>query len=212
MDIPALYAIGGAGEDPLRAVSLPLGRCLPGSTYGTVAFDSAASLLPHTTEREPVVVVDWDSISTRRFSERVLKKMRVRGRDIWFMTWIEGVDDVMDAFNTNAECVLAPLHGIDGREELEDINSVSDGVIPVVFVKDGRTSFNGRRMDPLSALGILESTGFYRMAILDSDGSLPGYDWETVLDLYPACIPFVRDRDAVRVHAFRNVIAPIGFL
>ncbi len=205
MDIPAIFAVAKK-EQPIMAIDVS--GCVPSNGDALRPFESAISSLPLTDDRQPAVVVDWGSISERSFQERVLKNMRIRGRDVWFMTWISDVDDVMDAFNTTADSVLAPLYAIEDRDALEDINSVSDGVYPVIFVKDGMTSFEGRRMDSSKALGILESTGFYRSVLLDTDDSVSGYDWETIHDMYPSCMPFVRSRSMLPDIPFPKVISP----
>ena len=75
-----------------------------------------------------MVVVDSDSLSARRFTEGVVKRMKVRGCDIWLMTWIEDADDLFDAFNTNADMVLGPYHATGSDEDLSDILSVSDSL------------------------------------------------------------------------------------
>ena len=68
-----------------------------------------------------MVVVDSDSLSARRFTEGVVKRMKVRGCDIWLMTWIEDADDLFDAFNTNADMVLGPYHATGSDEDLSDL-------------------------------------------------------------------------------------------
>ncbi len=205
MDIPAMFAVADGGT--IQTVKIPGGRCIPSKDDIRVPFESTVSSLPQTTVREPAVVVDWKSISSRKFGEKVLKNMRVRGRDIWFMTWIECVGDVMDAFNTTADHVLAPLHAIPDKEELEDIYSVSDGVIPIIFVKGGKTSVFGRSIEVRDALDMLEGCGFYRTSVLDTDDSMTREDWERIYDMFPSCIPFISETNKVD-GLFMNRIVP----
>ena len=143
--------------------------------------------------RAPAVIVDAESIGTGRFGERVVKNMRVRGADIWFMTHIEDADDVFDAFNTNADMVLAPYHTIRSDADLEDIHSVSDSVIPVVFVKNSKGLVSRRKTgDVRDILDRLTDAGFYRTCVLDTDGSVTETMWTDLHDDNPSAMPFCR--------------------
>ncbi len=88
-------------------------------------------------ERGTVLVMDVKGLQRGNLNDVVLKRLRIRGMNTWFLTNIESVDDVFDAFNTDAERVLVPLHTVRSEEELEDILGVSDSVIPAMFVRKG---------------------------------------------------------------------------
>ena len=209
MDVPALFAypskmgltvrdsffsdrgiVHGDGESDFQEVS----RELRGET------------------RRPLMVVDAESVGSSRFGEEVLKRMRVRGADIWFMTHVEYVEDVFDAFNTVAEMVFAPLHNIHDRHELEDILSVSDSFVPSMFVNNGKAlDIDGRYVDLTDAIDSISSAGCCRMCVVDTDSSVTPEEWETVSDEHPALIPFVRREEfEVDFGEFRNVIRPYG--
>lgn len=152
--------------------------------------------------RAPAIVIDSDSLRNRFFDERVMKKMKIRGADIWFMTHIEDADDVFDAFNTEAEMVLAPYHWIRSDADLEDIHGVSDSVIPAVFCNDGKAvTKHGKRTDITSVLDRLADAGFYKTIVVDVDDSVPGGDWSSIMDDYPSAIPFSRSDRALELGA-----------
>ena len=158
-------------------------------------------------QRSPVVIIDYNSLIKREFSEKVMKHLRVPGASIWFMTYIETVEDVFDAFNKDAELVLAPYHYIASEAELRDICDVSDSVVPVIFIHKGKAMVGGRQTeDVLKVLEKLVGIGFYRNFVLDMEGSLDGYTWSVIAEDYPSTIPFVQSGD--RVAGFQNVIVP----
>lgn len=206
MQIPAFFAT--YREEGLMATDGRFTgiRAVPGNSlrpFGEAAREGTVKEM-----RAPAVVVDCDSLAARAFTEGVLKHMRIRGADIWFMTHIETVEDVFDGFNTDAEMLLAPLHDIASEEELEDIHSVSDSVIPALFVKRGTVVAGPRRREVLTdVLNGLADMGFYRTCIIDTDRSLPGYDWEAVRDDYPSAMPFTEDRRILDM-GFANAVVP----
>lgn len=188
MDIPAVFASENRGS----LVSGP-GKFrghIPFFTGDTVPFADAVSRI-RPPQRMPMVVVDVDSLSRRRFTEGVLKGMRVRGSDIWFMTQIETADDVFDAFNTTAEVVLAPYHTILSKADIADILDVSDSVIPAVFVSNGSAVTRSGPGDVRSIVDDLSGIGYYKMCIVDTDSSVSEYTWSTLADRYPSTVPFV---------------------
>lgn len=181
---------------------------VPGKGSRTVPFHEAVSEGTVKEVRSPAVVVDLDSLGRRYFDEKVMKNMKVRGADIWFMTYIQDADDVFDAFNTDADMLLAPYHTIRSREDLEDIHSVSDCVIPVVYCVGGRAVIGrGRTDDVPSVLDSLADIGFYRTCVLDTDGSVTGREWLDVHENYPSAIPF-SNSELPPSHGFQTVIAP----
>ena len=158
----------------------------------TVPFSEAAAEVPRHEVRTPVVVVDTDSLGTRSFREGVLKEMKVRGCDIWFMTWIEYVDDLFDAFNTNADIVLGPYHATESDHELSDILSVSDSFVPTVFAVGGRSVLRmGGRAEVAETLSRLADLGFYRTCVVDTDGCLDNA-WTDLREDFPSMVPFTR--------------------
>ncbi len=157
--------------------------------------------------RSPITIIDCNSFDERGFSERVMKHLRIQGADIWFMTFIETVEDVFDAFNKDATLILAPYHFIQSDSELRDICDVSDSVVPVIFVQDGKAvDRKGRKTDILSVLERLVSFGYYKNYILDMEGSLDEYTWSVIQEDYPSTIPFIPYSGKVK--GFEHCIVP----
>ena len=158
-------------------------------------------------EKTPVMIIDCTSFENRGFSEKVMKHMRLTGFPVWFMTCINTVDDVFDAFNKDAEFVFAPYHLIESDAELKDICDVSDSVVPMIFVHKGKAVLPKRRSaDVISILEKLVKIGFYKNCIVDMERSLDGYSWSIISEDYPSTIPLVDDlRD---LQGFQTVITP----
>ena len=161
-------------------------------------------------DKTPVVIMDCNSLESRQFSEKVMKHLRLTGFPIWFMTCINTVDDVFDAFNKDAEFVLAPYHFIESDAELKDINEVSDSFIPMIFVHNGKAILpKGRKADVLTVLEKLVNMGFYKNCIVDMKRSLDGYSWSVISEDFPSTMPFVDDvRD---LEGFQTLIRPFLF-
>ena len=165
-----------------------------------------ASAFPQS-KRPPVMIIDCNSFEKREFSEKVMKHLRLTSAQIWFMTYIETVEDVFDSFNKDADQVFAPYHFIQNDTELKDINDVSDSVIPVIFVHKGKAVLpKGKKADVISVLEKLVSLGFYRNSILDMEDSLDGYSWSIISEDYPSTIPIVSRSEAVT--GFETIITP----
>ena len=108
---------------------------------------------------------------------------------------IETVDDLFDAFNTSADIVMGAYHSSVSDAELEDIHSVSDSFVPVVYAVGGRAVLRqGKPGDLLVTLSALADIGFYRTCVLDTDGSVTEATWEEIFDGFPSAVPFTRRR------------------
>ena len=192
MDIPALFASFSDGA--LHSHEAWFRGTRPVVRGTSVPFGEAVTGLPRGEDRGTVAVIDLDSLSLCRFTEGVVKNMRVRGHDIWLMTWIEDADDLFDAFNTNADMVLGPLHAVSSDSDLRDILSVSDSFIPTAFVEGGRVLGTGRREDVVDAVRRLHDIGFSRACVLDTDGSVTDGEWDDVFDDMPSAVAFADRR------------------
>lgn len=192
MDIPALFA--SFSDDALHSHEAWFRGTRPVVRGTSVPFGEAVAGLPRGEDRGTVAVIDLDSLSLCRFTEGVVKNMRVRGHDIWLMTWIEDADDLFDAFNTNADMVLGPLHAVSSDSDLRDILSVSDSFIPTVFVEGGRILGTSRREDVVDAVRRLHDIGFSRACVLDTDGSVTDGEWNDVFDDMPSAVAFADRR------------------
>ncbi len=204
LTIPALFATSSDGA--LFSEECWFRRAVPVPEGGRMPFQETAGKLPKTEQREDVVVVDADSLRARSFIPDVLKEMRVRGKDIWLLTWIENADDLFDAFNTTAEKVIGPYQASSSDKDLKDILSVSDSFVPAVFVCDGMAiSREGSREDLRSVADRLCSVGFAEIVVADTDGSVTGQIWE---ELPWNVIPFVRRNDGTMPDG--RIIVPFG--
>ena len=134
-------------------------------------------------DRGTVLVMDVKGLQRGNLNDVVLKRLRIRGMNTWFLTNIESVDDVFDAFNTDAECVLVPIHTVRSEDELSDILGVSDSVIPVLFVRKGSVRYIGTNIPYHRAAENVSMIGFPTIAVIDTDGSLSEYDWTSLMDL-----------------------------
>ena len=192
MDIPALFASFSNGA--LHSHEAWFRGTRPVVRGTSVPFGEAVAGLPRGEDRGTVAMIDLDSLSLCRFTEGVVKNMRVRGHDIWLMTWIEDADDLFDAFNTNADMVLGPLHAVSSDSDLRDILSVSDSFIPTAFVEGGRVLGTGRREDVVDAVRRLHDIGFSRACVLDTDESVTDGEWDDVFDDMPSAVAFTGRR------------------
>ena len=133
-------------------------------------------------ERGTVLIIDVKGLQRKNLNDVLLKRLRIRGTNSWFMTNIESVDDVFDAFNTDAEAVLVPTHTVRSEDEFEDILSVSDSAIPVVLVRKRAAVLIGENMEYLKAIRRVFSTGFATVAVFDLDDSLTEENWTYLMD------------------------------
>lgn len=162
----------------------------PVMTGDLVPLSEAVGSLPRGERRRKIIVCDVSSLRRRELVPDVLKRMRARGFDIWFLTWIEDADDLFDAFNTTAETVIGPYHASASDADLKDMLSVSDSYMPAIFVEKGDAisrSGSRERLDRV-ADGLFR-IGFPDIVVVDTDDSLSDDDWERMSD---RVIPFVR--------------------
>ncbi len=205
MDVPAFFVSYSGNEVKLSDGKFSVLSPKAGTRF--LPFKDTVSGALSGKDRSPAVFIDCESFKQREFSEKVMKHMRVQNTDIWFMTYIETVDDVFDAFNKDAELVLAPYHFIASDAELKDINDVSDSVVPVVFVHNGRAVLRGRRSgDVLEVMEKLVKIGYYKIFVLDMERSLDEFTWSVISSDYPSTIPFVGNASDVK--GFEHVITP----
>ena len=200
MEVPAIFTVSAADGGGLRALDVGYGSLSPVEGR-SIAFEDAAVSIPRGETRRPAMVVDWDSLSSNEFKEGVVKRMRLRGLDTWFMTRIADTDDLMDAFNTTADTVFGPLEMISDEDALADIAYVSDGFVPVLDA--GGIGGMERIMQSLARM---EDLGFYRLCLMDREGLLDIDEWDDIRDSHPTTIPFVQGPDGIE--GFEKTIVP----
>ena len=128
-------------------------------------------------ERQTALVMDVKGLQRKNLNDVLLKRLRIRGTNVWFLTNIESVDDVFDAFNTDAEAVLVPSHTVRSPEEFSDILDVSDSVIPVIFVRKRNAVMFGTGTDYRKVIDRIKAFGYGTVAVFDLDDSIPEGDW-----------------------------------
>lgn len=128
-------------------------------------------------EKGTALVMDVKGLQRGNIDEVVLKRLRIRGMRTWFLTNIETVEDVFDAFNTDADAVLVPTHTVRSEDEFEDILAVSDSAIPAVFVRDRRAVFIGEDTEFRRAVDRVFDYGYVTVAVFDLDDSVSEENW-----------------------------------
>jgi len=148
----------------------------------TITMTAAKEKSQTTEDKVTALVIDVKGLQRRNLNDVLLKRLRIRGMRTWFMTNIESVDDVFDAFNTDAEAVLVPVNTVRSEDEFEDILSVSDSAIPVVLVRKRGTVFIGESLDYIKAVRKVFAAGFTTAAVFDLDDSLTEENWTYLKD------------------------------
>ena len=159
-------------------------------SYGRLGFSglspeitetlSGTLSIPAKGEKTTVLVMDVGVLRRRGMDVSVLKRLRIKGARTWFLTHISDADDVFDAFNTDAEMLLFPVHSVRSEDDLRDIYDVSDSVIPAVFVREHRAHCIGSVSGAEDAVLRIQRMGFGRTAVFDLDGSLSEEEWSAV--------------------------------
>ncbi|MDR1955140.1 MAG: hypothetical protein LBP82_04230 [Candidatus Methanoplasma sp.] len=191
MDIPAIYSVFKNGEVTAAPVKID----------GTdISFESEpakpAFSAKDDDDRMPVVVVDVKGFGKRKMDDRLLTNMKFPGNDIWFMTNIKDIEDVIDGFMGNIMKLLVPCHTVRNDLVLKETFEVSEDCIPVLFVSQGRARYTeDRTKDVRTAVEELARTGFCDIAVFDTDSMLRADDWAALHDRYQDLIPFVRKKD-----------------
>lgn len=134
----------------------------------------------------PVLIVDVTGLQNRTIDNTVLKHLKNRGSKVWFITHIQCADDVFDAFNTDADMVIFPFHTLNSLADLNDIMSVSDSVVPAIFIQDGKPIGERSINDVIDTI---YDAGFSEIAVFDTDCSLSYDDWKEIVS-YGNTVPY----------------------
>ncbi len=139
----------------------------------------------------PVVVVDVRGLEMDNFDDHVLKGIKIPGRDVWMLTHIDCIEDLLDSFIGNINCLLVPYNTVCDEMLLEDIYEMSDDSIPTLFVTNGKCNGPSGKITVTKAVEKLHKIGFHRLIIIDTDGSLTDDDWNR-FSYYEGIMPFAR--------------------
>ncbi len=148
---------------------------------GTLSFDGN---IPKITEERPlkdvltevyentetddaIVLLDVDGFSERFLNGEVVKEVRIKGRDLWFVTYVENLEDVISALTGSFSGLGIPLHTIREEDLLDKASELSESIIPTAFIKNGTEISTGRRPDELEIL--YRAEGFSRLLMIDMD-------------------------------------------
>ena len=178
MSVPLLPVTSDRDRE-LSAGRIYFDGLIPRMDGAPVPYSIAASSLSISTEEKlPLITMDVKGLQRRNMNDVLLKKLKVRGRKIWFLTQVESVDDVLDGFNTDADSLIFPLHTVRSMSELKDMEAVSDSLIPAIFVSKGKVRNFGGEVDCIKAEEFLRGEGFYGMVLIDTDGSVTDDEWK----------------------------------
>ncbi len=144
-------------------------------------FKQAVGIASRENPYSPILIVDVYGIRKKTINAILLKNLKNRRNKTWFLTNVENAGDVFDAFNTDAHMVLFPYKSVKSNYDLLDIVSVSNSVIPSLFVRKGKLfGVDGNIFDVTSR--IFEA-GFQTVSIFDTDGSLTIDDWKKIFSM-----------------------------
>lgn len=182
MQIPVIPVDGGTAGS-LFCGKVAYRGFVPHIVGDTVGYRELVSgFTSDTEEKYPAVIMDVEGLRRGNMSNTLLKRLKIRGTRTWFMTQIETLEDVFDAFNTDADAVIMPLHTVYDDRELDAIIEASDSVIPAIFVRDRMTrSFLGRTAVQ-TALDMLNRKGYARSIVIDTDNSFSLEQWELLAE------------------------------
>ncbi|MCL1978758.1 MAG: hypothetical protein FWG60_01170 [Methanomassiliicoccaceae archaeon] len=202
MEIPAIYCVFKGGEVRSAQVRIE-GTALSFETEPqTVAFSAEGS-----EERMQVLVADVRGLGRRGLDDRLLKKMKFSGSDVWFLTFIRDIEDVFDSFMGNIVKLLIPYHTTRNDLVMKEAFEMSENCIPVLFVSKGMVMCRrGQTKDLRTAVEEMARIGFREVAVLDTDSMLTAYDWTSLNDRFPGLIPYIRKKDAMESAEFQNII------
>lgn len=151
---------GGAGECAADYVDLVSGG----------AFD----------RKVPFLAVDLRGMARGEFDADVVKSIGIKKHIIWLMTCVRDADDLFDVFNGEADIILVPYHLTTSDADLEDMHSVSESIIPALFVTRGEAECRNGRSPPQEAVRKLSSMGFGTVAVIDTDAGLGPGVWDSM--------------------------------
>jgi len=192
MDIPAIYSVLKSGE--VRSAPVKIDGADISFISDPVPPEYSVDELD---DRMPVVIVDVKGLSRKNLDDRLLTDMRFPGSDIWFLTYIEDVEDVFDCFMGNAVKILMPYHTTRNDLVMGEAFEVTENCIPVLFISSGKVICRGGEMkDIATVIAEMEKIGFTEIIAFDTDSMLRKDDWASLHDMFSGIIPFVRSISA----------------
>lgn len=207
MEIPAIYSIYKGGEVKTASVSFEGERLLLDSEPEPLEFYPRDE-----EERTQVMVADVRGLNKRQLDDRLLTNVKMPGSDIWYLTFIEDIEDVFDSFMGDIAKILIPYHTVRNGLVLREAFDVSDNSIPVAFVSNGRVlSGDENTKDIRTVLEELTAVGFTEIVVFDTDAMLTKEDWSSIGDRFSGAIPYVKGKtpEFIREMGFRDIISDV---
>lgn len=166
-------------DDALFSGGVDFGSDKPEVLQPAKGYDSVFSRVSKTNSHVPVMIADVVGLRKNTINEVLIKKLKKYRRSIWFLTFVSDTNDVFDAFNTGADTVVFPYHAVKSDYDLSDIISVSNSVIPALFVKEKKIIGIQDEVD--LAIENLSETGFTTISVFDTDGSVGYEEWRRIM-------------------------------
>lgn len=129
--------------------------------------DALVKAYNSTQEDDPIILLDVDGFSERFLNGEIVKEIRIKGRDLWFVTYVENLEDVISALTGAFSGLGIPMHTIREEDLMDHASEMSDSVFPVAFVRNGTELSSGRRPDELELM--LRGQGMQRLVCIDMD-------------------------------------------
>ena len=129
--------------------------------------DALIEAYKSTQEDDPIILLDVDGFSERFLNGEIVKEVRIKGRDLWFVTYVENIEDVISALTGAFSGLGIPMHTVKEEDLMDHASEMSDSVFPVAFVRNGTEISTGRRPDELEIM--LREQGLPRLVCIDMD-------------------------------------------
>lgn len=198
MRMPLLYSETDDGKLYAGPAAFTGGRV---SLTQRVGIASVDEIKPRE-HRGQVILVDSVSVSEGEFNTRLVECCRVPGNDVWLIETVRDEADILDAFLPGLARLVIPLHTVDGIDVMKGAYEMSNGCVPLVVCRGGRT-VDGK--DPLEQVRRMAAIGFPQAMVADLDGSLAEDVWHrmsyncSLVSYVPGAEPPEADVEAVDV-------------
>lgn len=137
-------------------------------TDGSMSLKEALTAAHGSTqEDDPIILLDTDGFRDRYLNGEIVKEIRIRGRDLWLVTYVHDVEDVISALSGAFAGLGIPIHTMYGEGLLDEASELSEYVFPVAFIRNGTEISTGRRPDELEIM--FRGKGFPMMVTIDMD-------------------------------------------
>lgn len=120
-----------------------------------------------TQEDDPIILMDIDGFGSDFLNSELVKEIRMKRRDLLFVTYIRDSEDVISALTGAFSGLGIPVNTVKDDDVLSDALDLSDYVFPVVFSKGGREISGGEGVYRIADR--MEGIGFTRMLVIDTD-------------------------------------------